>query len=96
MKKLIFLLLTFFVLIGCSSKLVEKQQGFVGMANPWTDCGTDLELASQIAGFLFPVYYRAPDTTARRLEQNRKYSRIPRRSERRPKGSTKRKVRKRC
>lgn len=55
MKKLIFLLLTVIVLIGCSSKLVEKQQGFVGMANPWTDCGTDLEQASQIAGFFFPV-----------------------------------------
>ncbi|MBR3655500.1 MAG: hypothetical protein IKN62_08775 [Elusimicrobia bacterium] len=55
MKKVLFLLVAFVALIGCSSRLVEKQQGFVGIPNPWTDCGTDLEQASQIAGFFFPV-----------------------------------------
>ena len=55
MKKLIFLLLTFFVLVGCFAKKAEQQSTFVGMANPWTDCGTDFEQASLIAGFSFPL-----------------------------------------
>ena len=55
MKKLLFLLLTFFVLAGCSSKTVEEKPMFVGMANPWTDCGTNFNQAAQIAGFTFPL-----------------------------------------
>lgn len=55
MKKLIFLLLTFFILVGCFAKKNEQQPTFVGMANPWTDCGTDFEQASLIAGFTFPL-----------------------------------------
>jgi hypothetical protein len=27
----------------------------VGMANPWTDCGTNFNQAAQIAGFTFPL-----------------------------------------
>ncbi|MBO7611544.1 MAG: hypothetical protein J6T23_04950 [Elusimicrobia bacterium] len=55
MKKLIFLLLTFVVFVSCFAKKAEKQPTFVGMANPWTDCGTDFEQASLIAGFSFPL-----------------------------------------
>ena len=55
MKKLTFLLLTFFILVGCFAKKAEQQSAFVGMANPWTDCGTDFEQASLIAGFSFPL-----------------------------------------
>lgn len=55
MKKLIFLLLTFFILVGCSGKAVEEKPMLVGMANPWTDCGTNFSQAAQIAGFTFPL-----------------------------------------
>ena len=55
MKKLVFLLLTFFILISCSGKAVEEKPMFVGMANPWTDCGTNFNQAAQIAGFTFPL-----------------------------------------
>lgn len=55
MKKLIFLLLIFFVLVGCFRKMVEEKPKLVGMANPWTDCADDLSKASKIAGFTFPL-----------------------------------------
>lgn len=62
MKKLLFLLLTFFVLISCSgtknieeSKNTVEDSKMVGMANPWTDCGTNFDQAAQIAGFTFPL-----------------------------------------
>jgi len=55
MKKILFLLLAVFVLVGCSGKEIEKKPMFVGMANPWTDCGTNFNQAAQIAGFTFPL-----------------------------------------
>jgi hypothetical protein len=62
MKKLLFLLLTFFVLAGCyGNNAIEEQKNtgkepkMVGMANPWTDCGTNFNQAAQIAGFTFPL-----------------------------------------
>ena len=55
MKKLIFLLSAFVVLIGCSGKVVEEKPKLIGMANPWTDCGTNFSQAAQIAGFTFPL-----------------------------------------
>lgn len=55
MKKLLFLLLTFVVLVGCSEKAVEEKPKLIGMANPWTDCGNNLKQASKIAGFTFPL-----------------------------------------
>lgn len=64
MKKLMFLLVAFVVLVSCFAKKGEQQPAFVGMANPWTDCGTDLEQASQIAGFFFPVTLSKYDVRA--------------------------------
>lgn len=55
MKKILFLMLMFFVLVGCSGKPVGKRIETVGMPNPWTDCGTDLNQAAKIAGFTFPL-----------------------------------------
>ena len=56
MKKLLFLLLTFFILIGCAqTEPVEEKPKLIGMANPWTDCGKDLKQAAEIAGFTFPL-----------------------------------------
>ena len=55
MKKILFLLLAFVVLVGCSGKAVEEKSMLVGMANPWTDCGTNFNQAAQIAGFTFPL-----------------------------------------
>ena len=62
MKKLLFLLLTFFILVSCSgTKNIEEPKNIagetkmVGMANPWTDCGTDFSQAAEIAGFTFPL-----------------------------------------
>ena len=55
MKKFLFLLLTFFVLVGCFRKVVEEKPKLVGMANPWTDCNEDLVKASKIAGFTFSL-----------------------------------------
>lgn len=64
MKKLIFLLLTFFVLVSCSGKTIEEKPMLVGMANPWTDCGTDFNQAAQIAGFTFPLKLSKCDVRA--------------------------------
>ena len=55
MKKLVFLLLIFFCLVGCFGKVVEEKPKLIGMANPWTDCDDDLSKASKIAGFTFPL-----------------------------------------
>ena len=55
MKKMLFLLLATFVLFSCSNNAVEEKPKLVGMANPWTDCGTDFDQAAQIAGFTFPL-----------------------------------------
>ena len=55
MKKLLFLLLAFVVLVGCSGKTIEEKPMLVGMANPWTDCGTNFSQAAEIAGFTFPL-----------------------------------------
>ena len=55
MKKFLFLLLSFFVLVGCFRKVVEEKPKLVGMANPWTDCGTNFNQAAEIAGFTFPL-----------------------------------------
>ena len=64
MKKLIFLLLTFFVLVSCSGKTIEEKPMLVGMANPWTDCGTNFNQASEIAGFTFPLKLSKCDVRA--------------------------------
>ena len=65
MKKLVFLLLTFFVLVSCSgTKNIEEKSNFVGMANPWTDCGTNFDQAAQIAGFTFPLKLSKCDVRA--------------------------------
>ena len=64
MKKLLFLLLAFVVLVGCSGKAVEEKPMFVGMVNPWTDCGTDFNQAAQIAGFTFPLKLSKCDVRA--------------------------------
>lgn len=65
MKKIVFLLLTFFVLVSCSgTKNIEEKSNFVGMANPWTDCGTDFNQAAQIAGFTFPLNISKCDVRA--------------------------------
>ncbi|WP_372519555.1 hypothetical protein [Candidatus Ruminimicrobiellum ovillum] len=64
MKKIIFLLLTFVVLVGCSGKVVEEKTKLIGMANPWTDCGTDFEQASLVAGFTFPLKLSKCDVRA--------------------------------
>ena len=53
MRKLLFLLLAFVILISCSGKTVEEKPKMVGMPNPWTDCGTNFNQAAQIAGFTF-------------------------------------------
>lgn len=56
MKKILFLLLAIFVLISCSqTQTVEGKSKLVGMANPWTDCGNNLNQAAEIAGFSFPL-----------------------------------------
>ena len=56
MKKILFLFLTFFVLISCSQTgTIEEKPKLIGMANPWTDCGTNLNQAAEIAGFTFPL-----------------------------------------
>ena len=55
MKKILFLLLTFCVLVGCFGKKIEEKPKLIGMANPWTDCDDDLSKASKIAGFTFPL-----------------------------------------
>jgi len=55
MKKLFFLLLAFFVLVSCSGQNSVEESKMVGMANPWTDCGTNFNQAAQIAGFTFPL-----------------------------------------
>ena len=62
MKKLLFLSLTFFVLVSClgtknieESKNTVEESKMVGMANPWTDCGTNFSQAAEIAGFTFPL-----------------------------------------
>ena len=64
MKKLIFLLSAFVVLIGCSGKVVEEKPKLIGMANPWTDCGTNFSQAAQIAGFTFPLKLSSCDVRA--------------------------------
>ena len=65
MKKIVFLLLTFFVLVSCSgTKNIEEKSNFVGMANPWTDCGTNFDQAAQIAGFTFPLNISKCDVRA--------------------------------
>ena len=64
MKKIIFLLITFVVLVSCFAKKGEQQPAFVGMANPWTDCGTDFEQASLVAGFTFPLKLSSCDVRA--------------------------------
>ena len=55
MKKLLFLLLTVVILVGCSGKTIEEKPKLIGMANPWTDCGTNFNQAAQIAGFTFSL-----------------------------------------
>ncbi|MBR3628476.1 MAG: hypothetical protein IKN42_06490 [Elusimicrobia bacterium] len=62
MKKLLFLILTLFILVSCSgtknieeSKSTVEESKMVGLANPWTDCGTNFNQATQIAGFTFPL-----------------------------------------
>ncbi len=66
MKKFLFLLLSFFIFVNCSkAKNIEEPENalektkpvgkIVGMANPWTNCGTDFDQAAQIAGFTFPL-----------------------------------------
>lgn len=55
MRKLIVLLLISVVLVSCSNKAVEEKPMLVGMANPWTDCGTNFNQAAEIAGFTFPL-----------------------------------------
>jgi len=71
MKKLLFLLLTFVILVSCSgTKTVEETKNsvekpkMVGMANPWTDCGTNFDQAAQIAGFTFPLKLSKCDVRA--------------------------------
>lgn len=65
MKKFLFLVLTFVVLVSCSGKKnIEEKSNFVGMANPWTDCGTDFNQAAQIAGFTFPLQLSKCDVRA--------------------------------
>ena len=65
MKKLVFLLLTLIVLVSCSGKKnIEEKSNFVGMANPWTDCGTNFDQAAQIAGFTFPLKLSKCDVRA--------------------------------
>ncbi len=64
MKKILFLLLIFVALIGCSGKTVEEKPKLIGMANPWTDCGTNFSQAAQIAGFAFPLKLSKCDVRA--------------------------------
>lgn len=71
MKNLLFLLLAFFFLISCSgtknieeSKNTVEKSKMVGMANPWTDCGTNFNQAAQIAGFTFPLKLSKCDVRA--------------------------------
>ena len=64
MKKLLFLLSTFVILVSCSGKAVEEKPKLIGMANPWTDCGTNLSQAAQIAGFTFPLKLSKYDVRA--------------------------------
>ena len=64
MKKLIFLLLAVFILVSCSGKAIEEKPKMVGMANPWTDCGTNFNQAAQIAGFAFPLKLSKYDVRA--------------------------------
>ncbi len=51
------LLLTACGILGCcgTHKNLNTQTASIGMANPWIDCGTDLNLAAQKAGFTFPL-----------------------------------------
>lgn len=56
MKKLLILVVTFFVLVSCSQKsTINENSNSMSMPNPWTDCDTDLNKASEIAGFTFPL-----------------------------------------
>ncbi|MBQ1609710.1 MAG: hypothetical protein II090_02130 [Elusimicrobia bacterium] len=64
MKKILFLLVAFIVLIGCSGKVVEEKPKLIGMANPWTDCGTNFSQAAQIAGFTFALKLSSCDVRA--------------------------------
>ena len=71
MKKLLFLLLAFFISVSCAGKkTVEEHKNtndkpkMVGMANPWTDCGTNFSQAAQIAGFTFPLKLSKCDVRA--------------------------------
>lgn len=71
MKKVVFLVLTFCILVSCSgTKNIEESKNtiekpkMVGMANPWTDCGTDFNQAAQIAGFTFPLKLSKCDVRA--------------------------------
>ena len=64
MKKLLFLLLAFVILVSCSGKTVEEKPKMVGMPNPWTDCGTNFNQAAQIAGFTFPLKLSKCDVRA--------------------------------
>ena len=71
MKKILFLLLTFFVLVSCAEKnTIEETKNtveepkMVGMANPWTDCGTNFNQAAEIAGFTFPLNISKCDVRA--------------------------------
>jgi len=64
MRKILFLLLTFVILISCSGKAVEEKPKLIGMANPWTDCGANFNQAAQIAGFTFPLKLSKCDVRA--------------------------------
>lgn len=64
MKKLFFLLLAFLVLVSCSGQNSVEESKMVGMANPWTDCGTNFNQAAQIAGFTFPLKLSKCDVRA--------------------------------
>lgn len=69
MKNLLFLLLILFILVSCSgNNAIEKnsveEPKMVGMANPWTDCGTNFNQAARIAGFTFPLELSKCDVRA--------------------------------
>ncbi len=51
------LLLTACGMLSCcgTHKNLNTGAALIGMDNPWIDCGTDLNLAAQKAGFTFPL-----------------------------------------